>query len=232
MFSNKSICSPEDREAIALTYNLLADAIKDAKLKTPIIFTSVGSRPRLGIVPELNGEIGTQNNVDWNDVARQLDVQYLRSEFMFTPEIEPEPKEVDEVTLTEAQSLIIQYAKEKPNEWLTPSFFTNNKEYFKSWKSDRIIELFSQLAELGYGETISGSWNHQIQAHTPLVPTLWFVWKPYATGMIAHHAFTLHPHIPIRLSYVFHAPPYVASYIFTHHGMRIFTSENLRENFP
>jgi hypothetical protein len=92
MFSNKSICSLEDREAIALTYNLLADAIKDAKLKTPIIFTSVGSRPRLGIVPELNGEIGTKNNVDWNDIARQLDVQYLRSEFMFTPEIETEPK--------------------------------------------------------------------------------------------------------------------------------------------
>jgi len=155
MFSNKSICSPEDREAIALTYNLLADAIKDAKLKTPIIFTSVGSRPRLGIVPELNGEIGTKTNVNWNDIARQLDVQYLRSEFMFTPEIETQPKEVDEVPLTEAQSLIIQYAKEKPNEWLTPSFFTNNKEYFKSWKSDRIIELFSQLAELGYGETLS-----------------------------------------------------------------------------
>jgi hypothetical protein len=155
MFSNKSICSPEDREAIALTYNLLADAIKDAKLKTPIIFTSVGSRPRLGIVPELNGEIGTKNNVDWNDIARQLDVQYLRSEFMFTPEVEPEPKEINEVPLTEAQFLIVQYAKEKPNEWLTPSFFTNNKEYFKSWKSDRIIELFSQLAELGYGETLS-----------------------------------------------------------------------------
>jgi hypothetical protein len=155
MFDNKSICSPEDRVAIALTYNLLANAIKDAKLKTPIIFTSVGSRPRLGIVPELNGEIGIKSNVDWNDVARQLDVEYLRSEFMFTPEVEPEPKEVDEVPLTEAQSLIIQYAKEKPNEWLTPSFFTNNKEYFKSWKSDRIIELFSQLVELGYGETIS-----------------------------------------------------------------------------
>jgi hypothetical protein len=155
MFDNKSICSPEDRVAIALTYNLLADAIKDAKLKTPIIFTSVGSRPRLGIVPELNGEIGTKTNVNWNDIARQLDVQYLRSEFMFAPELEPEPKEVNEVALTEAQSLIIQYAKEKQKEWLTPSFFTNNKEYFKSWKSDRIIELFSQLAELGYGETIS-----------------------------------------------------------------------------
>jgi hypothetical protein len=53
MFNNKSICSPEDREAIALAYNALADAIKDGFLKTPIIFTSVGSRPRLGIVPEL-----------------------------------------------------------------------------------------------------------------------------------------------------------------------------------
>jgi hypothetical protein len=53
MFNNKSICSPEHKEAIALVYNALADAIKDGFLKTPIIFTSVGSRPRLGIVPEL-----------------------------------------------------------------------------------------------------------------------------------------------------------------------------------
>ncbi len=59
MFGNKSICSPEDREAIALVYNALADAIKGGKLKTPIIFTSVGSRPRLGIVPELTDGIAT-----------------------------------------------------------------------------------------------------------------------------------------------------------------------------
>jgi hypothetical protein len=153
MFGNKSICSPEDREAIALTYNALADAIKDAKLKTPIIFTSVGSRPRLGIVPELSDGISPKNNVDWNDVARRLDAQYLRSEFMVDPQVEPEPEEVNKVQLTEPQSRLLEYAKEKQNEWLTPSFFSNNKEYFKSWKSDRIIELFSQLAELGYGET-------------------------------------------------------------------------------
>jgi hypothetical protein len=130
------------------------------------------------------------------------------------------------VPLTEAQSLIVQYAKEKPNEWLTPSFFTNNKEYFKSWKSDRVIELFSQLAELGYGETISAHGTVKFKLIRPSA-TLWFVWKPYATGMIAHYAFTIHPHIPIRLSYVFHTPPYVTSYVFTHYGMRIFTSATL-----
>jgi len=90
MFANKSICSPEDREAIALTYNALADAIKEGKLKTPIIFTSVGSRPRLGIVPELTDGIATTTNIDWQDVARRLDAQYLRSEFGV---IVPEPSE-------------------------------------------------------------------------------------------------------------------------------------------
>lgn len=89
MFGNKSICSPEDREIIAISYNFLADAIKDGKLRTPIIFTSVGSRPRLGIVPDLSEGVSTQTNVDWDDVARRLDAQYLRSEFMIEPVSEP-----------------------------------------------------------------------------------------------------------------------------------------------
>jgi hypothetical protein len=167
MFGNKSICSPEDREVIALTYNFLADAIKDGKLKTPIIFTSVGSRPRLGIVPELSEGVSTQTNVDWSDVARRLDATYLRSEFMVSPQVAPEPEEANIVPLTEAQSLILQYAKDKPNEWLAPSFFTNKKEYFKAWKSERIIELFSQLAELGYGETLSANGTVKFRLNSP-----------------------------------------------------------------
>jgi hypothetical protein len=93
MFDNKSICSPEDREAIALAYNALADAIKDGFLKTPIIFTSVGSRPRLGIVPELTDALAIKTLIDWNEVARHLDAQYLRSEFGV---IVPEPNEPNE----------------------------------------------------------------------------------------------------------------------------------------
>jgi hypothetical protein len=93
MFSNKSICSPEDREAIALSYNALADGIKNGQLKTPIIFTSVGSRPRLGIVPELTEGVATTTNIDWQDVARRLDAQYLRSEFMVQPIEESSPSE-------------------------------------------------------------------------------------------------------------------------------------------
>ncbi len=92
MFTNKSICSPEDREAIAAAYSALANAIKDSQLKTPIIFTSVGSRPRLGIVPEL-ADGASPTNVDWQDVARHLDAQYLRSEFGV---IVPEPSEPSE----------------------------------------------------------------------------------------------------------------------------------------
>lgn len=167
VFGNKSICSPEDREVIATTFNFLADAIKDGQLKTPIIFTSVGSRPRLGIVPELNEGVSTQTNVDWDDVARRLDATYLRSEFMVNPQVDPIQEEPENATLTEAQSLILQYAKEKPNEWLAPSFFTNKKEYFKAWKSERIIELFSQLAERGYGETINANGTVKFRLNPP-----------------------------------------------------------------
>jgi hypothetical protein len=111
VFGNKSICSPEDREAIATTFNFLANAIKDGKLKTPIVFTSVGSRPRLGIVPELSDDVSSQTNVDWNDVARQLDATYLRSEFMVSPQVEREPEEINEVPLTEKHNAILNYLK-------------------------------------------------------------------------------------------------------------------------
>ena len=111
MFGNKSICSPEDREVIAQTYNFLADAIKDAKLKTPIIFTSVGSRPRLGIVPDLSDGLSTKTNVDWSDVARQLDATYLRSEFMVNPIVPPESEEVNELPLTDKHNAILNYLK-------------------------------------------------------------------------------------------------------------------------
>lgn len=167
MFGNKSICSPEDREFIALAYNFLADAIKGGKLKTPIIFTSVGSRPRLGIVPNLSDESSTQTNVDWSDVARRLDAQYLRSEFMVSPQVESEPEEVNSVTLTEPQSRLIEYAKERKNEWLAPSFFSNKKEYFKAWKSERIIDLFSQLTALGYGETLNANGTVKFRLNSP-----------------------------------------------------------------
>lgn len=111
MFANKSICSPEDREVIATSYNVLADAIKDAKLKTPIIFTSVGSRPRLGIVPELTDDVTTQTNVDWNAVARQLDATYLRSEFMVNPQVGSAREEVNEVPLTDKHNAILNYLR-------------------------------------------------------------------------------------------------------------------------
>jgi hypothetical protein len=111
MFGNKSICSSEDREVIALAYNFLADAIKGGKLKTPIIFTSVGSRPRLGIVPDLSEDVSAQTNVDWSDVARRLDATYLRSEFMVSPQVESEPEEVSELPLTSKHNAILNYLK-------------------------------------------------------------------------------------------------------------------------
>jgi hypothetical protein len=144
MFSNKSICSPEDREAIALTYKALADAIKEGKLKTPIIFTSVGSRPRLGIVAELTDGIATQTNIDWNEVARRLDTQYLRSEFGV---IVPEPSEPPSEPLNQSDDK----AYSQNTSRFTPLNLTR----------EQVLELIKQLrtAELNQTQIIERLWQ-------------------------------------------------------------------------
>ena len=144
MFGNKSICSPEDREAIALAYNALADAIKDGQLKTPIIFTSVGSRPRLGIVPELTDGIATQTNIDWQDVVRRLDAQYLRSEFGV---IVPEPSEPPSEPLNQSDDK----AYSQNTSRFTPLNFTR----------EQVLELIKQLrtAELNQTQIIERLWQ-------------------------------------------------------------------------
>lgn len=53
VFNLNGVCSPENRKLIKQAYDILASAIERNELKTPIIFTSVGARPRLGIVPPL-----------------------------------------------------------------------------------------------------------------------------------------------------------------------------------
>jgi len=147
MFNNKSICSPEDREAIALAYNALADAIKDGFLKTPIIFTSVGSRPRLGIVPELTDALATKTNIDWNEVARHLDAQYLRSEFGV---IVPEPNEPNEPPSEPPKQRPDENQSEKP-ERFTPLNLTR----------EQAKELIKQLrtAQLNQTQIIESLWR-------------------------------------------------------------------------
>jgi hypothetical protein len=112
MFSNKSICSPEDREAIAAGFKVLSDAIRDGHLKTPIIFTSVGSRPRLGIVPEFAEGIQITNidwdKVDWSDIASRLETGYLISEFMIEPPSKaenPEDEDLEKIEESEESPL-------------------------------------------------------------------------------------------------------------------------------
>src|SRR4028118_1950460 len=147
MFNNKSICSPEDREAIALAYNALADAIKDGFLKTPIIFTSVGSRPRLGIVPELTDALATKTNIDWNEVARHLDAQYLRSEFGI---IVPEPNEPTEPPSEPPKQRLDENQSEKP------SRFTQ-----LNLTREQAKELIKQLrtAQLNQTQIIESLWR-------------------------------------------------------------------------
>jgi hypothetical protein len=147
MFNNKSICSPDDREAIAIAYNALADAIKDGFLKTPIIFTSVGSRPRLGIVPELTDALATKTHIDWNEVARHLDAQYLRSEFGV---IVPEPNEPNEPPSEPPKQRLDENQSEKP-ERFTQLYLTR----------EQAKELIKQLrtAELNQTQIIESLWR-------------------------------------------------------------------------
>ena len=51
VFENSKICSGEERKEIEQIYQKLAKAIKDGEINTPIIFTSVGYRLRIDIVP-------------------------------------------------------------------------------------------------------------------------------------------------------------------------------------
>jgi hypothetical protein len=108
-FSNKTICSPEDREVIQSDYELLTKAIQTGELKTPIIFSSVGSKPRLGIVPDLSSPLSA-NTTDWESVIRGLEVNYQRAEFMI--EI-PTSEDTDDEPLSDVQSNILEYLKER-----------------------------------------------------------------------------------------------------------------------
>lgn len=59
LFTNPTICSASERLAIQAEYSFLSDCIKKGTLKQPIIFTNVGSIPRIGIVPDLSEEAET-----------------------------------------------------------------------------------------------------------------------------------------------------------------------------
>ena len=111
-FNNNSICGKEDRENIQDDYELLAKAIQSGDLKTPIIFSSVGSKPRLGIVPDLSSPL-TSTNVDWSSVVRGLETSYQRSEFMIdNPWVDEDKDTQKDEPLTDIQSSILSYLKE------------------------------------------------------------------------------------------------------------------------
>ena len=111
-FNNNSICGKEDRENIQDDYELLAKAIQSGDLKTPIIFSSVGSKPRLGVVPDLSSPL-TSTNVDWSSVVRGLETSYQRSEFMIdNPWVDEDKDTQKDEPLTDIQSSILSYLKE------------------------------------------------------------------------------------------------------------------------
>lgn len=52
-FSNNSICGKEERKKIQEDYATLCKNIQNRNIKSPIIFTSVGATPKIGIMPML-----------------------------------------------------------------------------------------------------------------------------------------------------------------------------------
>jgi len=108
VFKNDSICSAEDRDTIAKIYFMLCDAIRNKELKTPIIFTTVGAKPRIGIVPKLSGETDLKDKQVLDQIISQLNQSYLRDEFMVpTPNGEPEaPTEPEETEEERVQKIL------------------------------------------------------------------------------------------------------------------------------
>lgn len=86
VFKNDSICSAEDRERIASAYSILCEGISRRELKTPIIFTTVGAKPRIGIVPKLSSETDLKDKNLFDRIISQLNETYLRDEFLVNPQ--------------------------------------------------------------------------------------------------------------------------------------------------
>lgn len=159
VFSNKTICPPDDREDIVSAYNHLTHAINQGELKTPIIFTSVGSKPRLGIVPDLSPSPSTSTTLDWDSVIRNLDYQYQRSEFLVDaspqqPNNNAQSDSLQPPTLTPNLKLILAWAKGRG--WLSANQVKQGVREFKdepTITNDVIRDYFLSLKDKGYGET-------------------------------------------------------------------------------
>jgi hypothetical protein len=148
------------------------------KHQQPVILTSNSEAGEyiLGIVPNLVTEYeeyerqySSLEPITESEVSEDTGYSIDQLERLYQLEFNlntPQP-ESDKPALTEPQAKLIEYARERPNEWLTPSWFTNNKEYFKPWKADQIIELFAQLEKLGYGQTISSNGTVKFRLNDP-----------------------------------------------------------------
>lgn len=69
--------------------------------------------------------------------------------------------------LNESEQKLVDFASERSSEWLAPSWFTNNKEYFKTWKAEQVIALFHHLKDKGYGDTIWANGTHKFCLNPP-----------------------------------------------------------------
>ncbi|MBW4596974.1 MAG: hypothetical protein KME46_29785 [Brasilonema angustatum HA4187-MV1] len=89
VIGNNSLVSKEDRPGIMAAYLLLTNAIGDNSVTSPIIFTTVGSVPSIGIVPDLSNktvrEVGKTRGSSFNKQVNEL-AQSIAQELTKAPE--------------------------------------------------------------------------------------------------------------------------------------------------
>lgn len=154
VFKNDSICSAEDRETIATVYSVLCEAIRNGELKTPIIFTTVGAKPRIGIVPKLSGEVDLKDQNVWDSVISTLNKAYLNSEFNINlgdnqnlmPSEEAGDDEEDDSEEKTLEQKIIEYLRGKGEKM--PEDMKKLKK-FRKWSTPEIRNALNELVKRG-----------------------------------------------------------------------------------
>jgi hypothetical protein len=151
VFRNDSICSAEDRERIASAYSSLCDAISKREIKTPIIFTTVGSKPRIGIVPNLSEETNLKDEKMLNEIISKLNKSYLIQEFLMpnqekeeeVPREESEEERIEKILQQkDIYSRIVSYLKGKGKK--TPHEI---QKVIRNWTTPEVRNALNELSK-------------------------------------------------------------------------------------
>jgi hypothetical protein len=151
IFQNDSICGKEHRKLIAEAYQLLAQAVENGEIDTPIIFTSVGAFPRIGILPRLAPL--DQYSADTTPVTPGVSEQYRQEEFttdlwkqdaINAPQMEGDKPKKDEFSLSPKAIKLLHAVKNLCNR--------EHVEWVKIWKAARNCNLSKEEWEAAASE--------------------------------------------------------------------------------